>query len=587
MKIKAFFSNYYPAVLILLTLVAFSLFAYREADVSVSTRRTKLFELRVKEAATAVSERIQTHIQILKGCQGLFYASERVTAKDWKEYIGSLDMTTHYPGFEAIAFAKYIKKDEVPVLERQIKDSGFGRFRVRSSFENDHLTPIIFIEPFNGRNLRAFGFDMYSEANRRRAMDSARITGKPVFTRRVVLVQEGSSDVQPGFLLYLPVYRNPDQTKTIEDRQRNIEGFVYNAFRSYDLMKAVFQDFTDMHIDVYDGEVGKDNLLYTEDSRVSATNESNVIEFTADTTIATAGTKWKMVLTTNENFGSNIERRQPTLILIFGLALSFLIFIIAIEIIRRKSEVLKELTLAKQLEHKKDEFIGIASHELKTPLTSIKAYTQLLERSQLNEKERSLVQKTNVQIGKLNLLINDLLDVSKIQAGKLQLNISSFSLKEFINDSVEMVQQMYKTHRIIKPESIPDVMLTGDKFRLEQALTNFLINAVKYSPGEEYVYVDLKLSGKFILIEVKDKGIGISEESRNRIFEKFYRSESVSPTISGLGMGLYISNEILKRHGATVNVSSTLGKGSTFQIQLPIKDNVDTLTKIEYYKENN
>ncbi|HEY0898493.1 MAG TPA: HAMP domain-containing sensor histidine kinase, partial [Sphingobacteriaceae bacterium] len=132
---------------------------------------------------------------------------------------------------------------------------------------------------------------------------------------------------------------------------------------------------------------------------------------------------------------------------------------------------------------KKDEFIGIASHELKTPLTSIKAYIQLLDRSSLGEKERTFVSKANSNIVKLNSLISDLLDVSKIQAGRLQFNVTAFPLHEMIEESIENVQHMYTTHRIIRPEVIPDLIIRGDKLRLEQALTNFLVNAVKYSPG--------------------------------------------------------------------------------------------------------
>src|SRR5690606_28370834 len=185
-------------------------------------------------------------------------------------------------------------------------------------------------------------------------------------------------------------------------------------------------------------------------------------------------------------------------------------------------------------------------------------------------KDKLFVNKTNLQIQKLNKLISDLLDVSKIQAGKLQLNISTFLLEDLIQDSVENVQHLYNSHQIIKPEHPPLITISADRLRLEQALTNLLINAVKYSPNSDMVHINTSIEEDKLKIEVQDTGIGISEEDQKQIFDKFYRSKELSPVLSGLGMGLYIAHEIVKRHHGRITVQSQPGKGTTFCICLPL-----------------
>ena len=290
----------------------------------------------------------------------------------------------------------------------------------------------------------------------------------------------------------------------------------------------------------------------------------------ADTTLIIAGTPWKLIINANQKFGSTIERQQPYLILIIGLILSLLLFILALNTIKRRLEVAKELALTKFLELKKDEFIGIASHELKTPLTSIKATVQMLVKAETRDREKFLLSKANVNVDKLQKLIEDLLDVSKIQAGQLQLSVAPFLLKDLINESVENIESVYQSHTIIKQESIPDITVPGDFFRLEQSLINLLSNAIKYSPRGKEVNVNAYVYEQKVRIEVVDKGLGISKANQNKIFERFFRAEELSPVISGLGMGLYISNQIIKLHNGEIGVQSEIGKGSTFYIILPL-----------------
>lgn len=228
----------------------------------------------------------------------------------------------------------------------------------------------------------------------------------------------------------------------------------------------------------------------------------------------------------------------------------------------------------KEAEKKKDEFIGIASHELKTPLTSIKAYFQLIERTvatfmQSDDNVKKYISKAAQQLEKLNQLIADLLDVSKIQRGKIQFNKTKFKFDQLLNTAVESIQQTNPSYRIRK-KGETNATVYGDANRIEQVIVNYLTNAIKYSPHAYEIDVDTRVNeANEVEVRVRDYGIGIPKEKQDKIFQKFYRAEN-SDRFQGLGIGLYICAEILKRHGGSYGVESIPDKGSVFYFTLPV-----------------
>ena len=223
---------------------------------------------------------------------------------------------------------------------------------------------------------------------------------------------------------------------------------------------------------------------------------------------------------------------------------------------------------AEDLIAKKDEFMSIASHELKTPITSLKASLQLVER--MVEKDDTLepiapfVQKASKQVNKLTDIIHDLLDVTRIQAGKLELNKTDFNLTDVIKECADQCQAEDNGHHI-KIDADRVLMVYADRNRLDQVINNFLINAIKYSPEHNLVNIRAeKLQNGAVKVSVTDFGIGIADDKIENIFDRFYRVENTSKNYSGIGLGLYISSEIIKRHDGQIGVESALDKGSTF-----------------------
>ncbi len=238
-----------------------------------------------------------------------------------------------------------------------------------------------------------------------------------------------------------------------------------------------------------------------------------------------------------------------------------------------------DITRSKEAEMHKDEFIGIVSHELKTPVTSLKAYGQVLQRRFSHEHNFHAVQqlaKMDFQLDKLTSLIGDLLDVTKIEAGRLHLHLQPFDSKALIDEIIEELQPTTIQHTIVREGrmsgEVPCKVL-GDRERIGQVLINFISNAIKYSPEAKKIVVLLKDTQDRVQIGVKDFGMGVSEVDAKRIFERFFRAERpYKNSFPGIGLGLYISSEIIQRHGGRVWVESQLGKGATFWFELPIAD---------------
>ncbi|CAM4063894.1 two-component system, chemotaxis family, CheB/CheR fusion protein [Pedobacter westerhofensis] len=225
----------------------------------------------------------------------------------------------------------------------------------------------------------------------------------------------------------------------------------------------------------------------------------------------------------------------------------------------------------KALMNKKDEFMSIASHELKTPVTSIKGFMQFALKMAKEEKFGNifgLIDKADKQVGKLTRLIDDLLDVTKIQAGKLTFTKSDFDISEIVSEAIDGIQGNLDHQTIIK--DVDNIIVCGDRNRIEQVISNFLSNAIKYAPNGKQITIRAKETAGKLKLSIRDQGIGIPKDKADFIFDRFFRVEESSMNFSGLGLGLYISAEIIQRHGGRIGVESEINSGSEFWFEIPL-----------------
>lgn len=224
----------------------------------------------------------------------------------------------------------------------------------------------------------------------------------------------------------------------------------------------------------------------------------------------------------------------------------------------------------KSLSDKKDEFIALASHELKTPLTTIKGYLQVLEKRQIDQMSQLFLNKALNQVEKLNSLVEDLLNMSRLETAQLDFNLEVFDLREMLKEIIETFSYTSHSHEVIARLGKTPAMVKADKQRIEQAVLNLLTNAVKYSPNANRIFTKLEVVGENVTLKVQDEGIGLTREQRQQLFTRFYRAENTKG-ISGLGIGLYLTKQIIDRHEGRIDVSSEYGKGSEFSFTLPLE----------------
>jgi signal transduction histidine kinase len=241
----------------------------------------------------------------------------------------------------------------------------------------------------------------------------------------------------------------------------------------------------------------------------------------------------------------------------------------------RFSGVLQDVTEIKQDEQRKNDFIAMVSHELKTPLTSIHAYLQILNRKAKkgdDELTTNIIEKSINQIGKMTTLIHGFLNVSRLESGKIEINLERFDLSLLIAEVKEEFLALTKSHKLnFLP--IDCKFVYADRDKIGQVINNLISNAIKYSPQGSTITIDCVTKNEKVNLSVKDMGLGISKADLPKLFERYYRVNTLQSTnISGFGIGLYLCCEIIKRHDGQLWVKSEIGKGSTFIFSLAIVD---------------
>lgn len=308
------------AIFVLMALATLGLWQY---STSQSARNSRdLFLSRVEKQQAVLVNHMRQYEQALRGGVGLFAAADSVSRAQWRSYVEALEPDKHLPGIGGIGFSLMLPLSEREALEARMRAEGFPDYSILPAGDRDPLTSIIYLEPFTGRNMRAFGYDMYSEPVRREAMQRAWNSGQPALSGKVKLVQETEHDIQAGFLVYLPVYRNGMPLGNVNERRAALHGFVYAPFRATDLMDEVFsKPANEIELELFDGAPAPGNLLFTSETAPRTARHTLARQITI------AGHLWTARFHSSREFETLTAGSQPRLILIGGLALSLLVFV--------------------------------------------------------------------------------------------------------------------------------------------------------------------------------------------------------------------------------------------------------------------
>ena len=310
---------------VLILSVAVSLWAaYFTSEQLAETARLR-FEQEAGAIENALEDRLHLYENSLRGARGLFAASKYVSRDEWRRYVESLNLEKRFPGLQGMGFSARISARLKPSHVQAVRAEGFPDYDVVPASPRAEYHSIVYLEPFSGRNLRAFGYDMFSEPVRREAMERARDTGAAAVSGTVRLVQETTEDVQAGFLMYLPVYRTGSRPDTLAERREGLLGFVYSPFRMNDLMAgALGRQSTALGVRIFDGVEPAGAALLYDNGRYHSAPAARLSK-----TLETGGRAWTLEFTAPPGYGASGPGRDPLVVLLGGLAIGLLLFGIA------------------------------------------------------------------------------------------------------------------------------------------------------------------------------------------------------------------------------------------------------------------
>ena len=674
------------------------------------------FDHRVDLLQESLTRRMIEYKQVLRGGVGLFTIQPRdqiPSRKDWKAYVEKLNLSESHKGIQGFAFSRYFSGSEKEKIISTVRKEGFSEFNIKPERDCLECSSIIYIEPFDKRNMRAFGFDMLSEATRREALEKARDSGQATMTGIVKLVQETKDDVQKGFLLYLPVYRNGSNPESIDERRKNLVGWVYSPFRIKDLVEGILgvNDAltSDVDFELFDVDQSlNENLLY------GGLNQKIKFEskYKKELTLNINNRSWKLVIYSKPHFVTFAEQMQPLTIAFGGILVDILLFlVITSQVNQRKramllvdksihqlqkseerfdlaakgigsgiwdwdvktnnvyctqkfyellaypsgdsrfvtfseflalihskyhsmvkeafddhfkdnrlfnleievkdhngdyqwfhltgqaqwdsnnvptrmvgsiinindrkiveNEVIKAKNEAEKTSHFKSAFLSNMSHEIRTPMNAIIGMADLLLETKLDAEQIRYVEIFKKAGTNLLYIIDDILDISKIESGKMRLDNEVFVPMTIINEVVEVYRSAARQKGLeiqVNVENDFSKFFIGDQMRLQQILMNLIGNSIKFTDvGRIMITAGLntiKEKKGNLIISVSDTGIGISPLQVENLFQSFVQADiSITKKYGGTGLGLTICKKLIELMGGEIWIISEKGIGSTF-----------------------
>ena len=325
-----------------------TLLAWHLSNQYLAKRSEDRFGYRITQVKEQIEKRMLEYEQVLRGGVGLFEASKQVSRSEWKTYVENCEPQRYFPGIQAMGVSVPVEPSERRAHEAQVRSEGYPDYQIQPNYEREFFTSIIYIEPFDWRNKRAFGYDMYSEPVRRKAMDRAIDTGLPAISGLITLVQETDDDIQNGFLCFLPFYDDAAEPKTRAERRAAFRGFVYAAFRVNDLMQGIIGDESDdIKFEIYDAkEILAECLLFDSDQRPHFDPNNPQAEYAAELPVRLSGRDWTLYVESRPSFVHAGDGMQSLIVAFGGFTVDILLFFVIASIGRQKR---RALLLARQM----------------------------------------------------------------------------------------------------------------------------------------------------------------------------------------------------------------------------------------------
>ncbi|MGV8946971.1 MAG: CHASE domain-containing protein [Lutibacter sp.] len=595
-------------ILVIGLLVTFILSYYAKKDSENHIKQE--LEIGAIDIKIRIQNMLNTHMQFSRSCASFFMSSDSITKGDWKYFVEKSENVESLKGFQGIAYIMIVPNNQLKTHIQHFKEVLTPDYTVFPiDLEKKEYTPIVFIEPLNGLNIKALGSNTSSNPLMRKAIEDARDFNKTMLTDRVTLIQSSENEIRKGFVIYSPIYERSAPINTVEERRVAIRGWAASSFRMVNFMDGVLDQHesgshNQLRLRIYDGDnISSKALLYDNQNSLN----KNKVKLTSNTLllpIELNGKKWTLQFTQPKTDSSFVS---ATFIMMVGgilssILLSFLVFSLSntasfakrlankltADLLDKNKELVainelleeshSELKISKEKAEEssrlKSAFLANMSHEIRTPMNAILGFSELLEQPELTDEKQKKYFEIIKKSGKRLLnVINDIIDISKVEAGQMEVLISEVNITEQINEVYAFFSPEAKKKGISlvinNLLSLNENTIKSDSHKINTILVNLVKNAIKYCE-EGTIEIGVEKKESFFEFYVKDTGAGIPKDRQKAIFDRFVQADIEDVrALQGSGLGLSISKAYVEMLGGKIWLESELREGSTFYFTIP------------------
>ncbi|MFI5275605.1 MAG: CHASE domain-containing protein [Candidatus Saccharimonadales bacterium] len=570
-------SHAYVIVLVFLaTLSAFGYYANTVRE-NVHHDTVNAFQQQLRVLSSATQTRLQLYESFLRGGTGLTNVDQTIHQDTWTAYFKSYNFTDQYPEIEGISFERYVTADQLDAFVQDMRANNQADFTIAPAGDRPVYVPNTYVARYPGPTAspQSAGFDGYTDPARRAAMDTAASTGAPTMSGETELRMAPHTKT---FIIYLPVYRTSDGNppSTIAERKATIYGFVSIGVNVDKFVTDLMRQNSNPNFGLtwQDAQTpGDDPIVFESNNYASLKSQpghtAQVIPFTL------YQHNWKITAVAGPNVVPAADRDRPLTTMFWGLLASIILAGVVWLLISSREFLLNRQNQL-EVQSAKDDLLSLASHQLRTPATVVKQYVGMLLQGysgELTSKQTGMLKHAYDSNERQLQIINQLLYVARLDAGRITLHKELIDISEILDQVYheQLVEAKLRHQKLIYKPPHEAINADVDVQYFHMVIDNLISNAVKYTPEKGTITLSASNVGDEVQVSVKDTGIGIDEERQQMIFDKFTRLENeLAADVSGSGIGLYLTEQIVNLHGGYIEVKSHPGDGSKFTVHQPV-----------------